>query len=422
MQLLLKNCIVTHPNSRYHGKKVNLFIKDGIIEAIGARAEGSARAKVIDCKGAMVSPGWIDVGTQVGDPGFEHREDIDTASKAAAAGGYTAIACQPNTHPSIHSKSEVLYIKRSTKENLVDFFPIGAVSHNCEGGDITEMYDMKKHGAVAFSDGQNAIQNNGLMQRALLYVKAFDGLIINHPHDKSLAPGGQVHEGKVSTSMGLKGIPSLAEDLMVQRDIYLAEYTDSRIHIANISSKRSVELIKQAKSKGIKITASVAAMNLIYQDTAIENFDVNFKVLPPLRESDDTKALVKGVKDGTIDFVSSNHVPIEWENKDREFFFSEHGAVMLGTTYALLNSHLSNTLSTEQLVNLLAINPRQILGIDVPEIKEGATANLTVFNPVQQYTYVKSSVHSKSKNTPFENTEFTGRVIGVVNNDQAVFQ
>ncbi|MEL6924996.1 MAG: dihydroorotase, partial [Bacteroidota bacterium] len=377
MQLLLRNCTIVHPDSRYHGKKVNLFIKDGIIEAIGARADAPPRARVIDLQGACVSPGWIDVGTQVGDPGFEHREDITTASAAAAAGGYTAIACQPNTQPVIHSKSEVLYLKRSTRDSLVDFFPIGAVSQNCEGGDITEMYDMQQHGAVAFSDGQNSIQNNGLMQRALQYVKAFDGLIINHPHDKSLAPGGLVHEGLVSTSMGLKGIPSLAEDLMVQRDIYLAEYTDSRLHIANISSRRAVELVRQAKAKGLKVTASVAALNLVYQDTALQNFDVHFKVLPPLRESDDTKALLKGIKDGTIDFISSNHVPIEWENKDREFFYSEPGAIMLGTTYALLNTALADKISSEQLVKLLSIRPRQILDLPVPAIKEGASANLT---------------------------------------------
>ena len=240
----------------------------------------------------------MDVGTQVGDPGFEHREDLRTASKAAAAGGFTAIVPHPNTMPTIHSKSEVNYLKNKTEGDLVDFFPIGAISRDCEGKDITEMYDMHESGAVAFSDGQKTLQNSGLMMRALQYVKAFDGLVMNHPSDKALSQEGQMHEGKVSTSLGMKGIPSIAEELMVQRDLYLAEYTESRLHLFNISSERSVELLKNAKAKGIDVTASVPVLNLIYDETAIAEFDVNYKVLPPLREKSDIKALKRGIKNG----------------------------------------------------------------------------------------------------------------------------
>ena len=421
MQLLIKNCTVIYSGSRHHEKKVSLFIKDGIIEAIGARVEGSARAKVIEGDHLHISPGWLDVGTQVGDPGYEHREDIESASAAAAFGGYTGIACYPNTQPAIQSKSEVLYLKKNTANNLVDFYPIGAISPGCEGKDLTEMQDMHKHGAVAFSDGLRAIQNSGLMLRALQYVKAFDGLILNHPHNKDLAPDGQIHEGLISTSLGLKGIPSLAEELMVQRDIYLSEYTNSRVHLTNLSSKRAVELVRQAKNKGLKVTASVAAQNLVFQDKAVSNFDVNYKVLPPLRESEDTKALVKGVKDGTIDFINSNHIPQEEENKDREFFYAKFGAIMLETTFALINTKLKDTVALHQLINQLSIHPRRILGLPVPEIKDGAKANLTIFDPTLKWVYTKDHIYSKSKNTPFLDKEFTGKVIGVINKGQSQF-
>jgi len=416
--LLIKNVTILDPRSKHHGKKRDIHIRNGKIESIKAKLD-IPKVKVLDGTGAMVSIGWLDVGVQTGDPGFEHREDLRTVAAAAAAGGYTGIACWPNTSPSIHSKSEVLYLKNSARNNLVDLFPIGAVSQNCEGIDITEMYDMYHAGAVAFSDGKKAIQNSGLMMRALQYVKAFDGTVMNHPHNSDIAGNGQMHEGKNSTSLGMKGIPRLAEELMVQRDIYLVEYTDSKLHLSNISSETSEALVAAAKQKKLNITSSVSILNLIFSDEKLMDFDTQFKVIPPLREASDIKALRKGLKNGTIDIITSNHRPVEEEGKNLEFFNADFGALGLQTTYSLYNTHLTKVIGVEDFLEKVAIRPRQLLNIDLPEIEEGAEANLTIFDPSHEWTFTKKNILSKSKNSPMIGMELKGKVLGVVNNGKS---
>jgi dihydroorotase len=416
--LLIKNVTILDSRSKHHSKKRDLLIRNGKIESIKSKID-SPKAKVLDGSGAMVSIGWLDVGVQTGDPGFEHREDLRTVSAAAAAGGYTGIACWPNTSPTIHSKSEVLYLKNTAKNNLVDLFPIGAVSQNCKGVDITEMYDMHHAGAVAFSDGKKAIQNSGLMMRALQYVKAFEGTIINHPHNADIAGNGQMHEGKNSTSLGMKGIPRLAEELMVQRDIYLVEYTDSKLHFSNISSDTSEALIAAAKQKKLKVTSSVSILNLIFSDEKLTDFDTQFKVVPPLREARDIKALQKGLKNGTIDIITSNHRPVEEEGKNLEFFNADFGALGLQTTYSLYNTHLSKVIDAESFVEKVAIQPRQLLNIDLPVIEEGAEANLTIFDQNHEWTFSKKDLLSKSTNSPGIGMEWEGKVLGVVNNGKS---
>lgn len=413
--LLIKGATIQAPGSALHGKKRDILVRKGKIESIRVKID-EPKVKTLDAKGAFVSPGWIDIGVQVGDPGFEHREDLESVSRAAAAGGFTAIATQPNTDPAVHSKSEVTYLKRQGQGNLVDIYPLGAVSENCAGKDITEIYDMQRAGAIAFTDGYKAIQDGGLMMRALQYVKAIDGIIVNPVFDESIAGKGQIHEGQMSTSLGMKGIPVLAEELMLQRDIYLLEYTESRLHTANISAAGSVRLIQEAKKRGAQITASVAAMNLVLTDDVLATFDTNYKVLPPLREPEDVKALIKGLKNGTIDFISSNHVPWEGECKNLEFPYAKFGAIGLESLFSLINTHLKDQLSLTELVQVLAYRPRNIFGLKVPEIKEGETANLTIFNTDEEWTFTKSSIYSKSINTPFIDQSFTGRVLGVVNN------
>jgi dihydroorotase len=357
----------------------------------------------------------MDIGTQVGDPGFEHREDLQSATEAAIAGGYTMLAVLPNTTPAVHNKSAVNYILKNTTNSAVEFFPIGAVSENCEGKDITEIYDMHHAGAVAFSDGQHTIQDGGLMMRALQYVKAFDGLVLNHPSDAFIAGNGQVHEGIVSTSLGMKGLPSIAEELMVQRDLYLVEYTQSRLHVLNISSARSVELIKQAKAKNLAVSASVPALNLIFDASAVEQFEVNYKVLPPLRGKEDIRALRRALKSGTIDVITSNHTPLDTEAKDLEFPYADFGVIGLETTFALLNTHLvDGTFSLEELITILAKHPRKVLNLEMPKIAEGHAANLTIFDPYAKWTYLRKDIKSKSANTPFIGTTFRGKVLGLV--------
>ena len=392
----------------------DILIEQGSIQAIADNIEQKS-AKVIEGQGLHVSIGWLDIGVQHGDPGFEHIEDVESLSKAAARGGYTALACYPNTQPRVHSKSEILYIKNNTKHLPVNFYPIGAISKKCAGQDITEMYDMSKAGAVAFSDGSQSVQNSGLMLRALQYVKAFDGLIINHPHDATIAPEGQLHEGIVSTSLGMQGLPHIAEELAVQRDIHLTEYAQSRIHIANISTAKSVDLIRRAKAKGVAITASVAALNLAFSQRELYDFNVNFKVKPPLREQTDIDALWEGLQDGTIDIISSNHVPVEEEHKKLEFPYADFGAIGLETTFPLVNTYLNNRLSLEQFVQKISITPRKLLHLPTLSIKEGAMARLTIFNPTTSWIFEKKDIQSKSKNSPLIGQTFKGKVLGIIN-------
>ncbi|MCF8246720.1 MAG: dihydroorotase [Saprospiraceae bacterium] len=414
MQLLIKNATLVLPDSKHDGTVADISIVEGKIQEVG-KGLTLAGATVFDANGACVSPGWLDIGTLVGDPGFEHREDFASVEKAAKAGGYTAIACLPNTAPAIHSKSEVQYVRSRSEASLVDFLPIGAVSHDCGGKDITEMYDMQAAGAVAFSDGKKSVQDSGLMLRALQYVKPFGGAVLNHPHDRTMAPSGQLHEGVMSTSLGMKGIPALAEELMLRRDIYLAEYTGSHLHALNISTAGSVEMVRDAKARGLQVTASVAAMNLVCDDHLLSEFDPNFKVMPPIRELADMEALRAGLADGTIDCITSNHTPLDPETKNLEFPFADFGAIGLETAFGLSWMHLSDSLTVSQLVERLAILPRSVLGLPVAKLGPGIAANLTIFDPSIEWSFSKKDIFSKSKNTPFVGWRLKGKVLGVVN-------
>ena len=415
--LLIRKAVLTDPRHPDTGKSFDMLIRNGVIARIAPNLDPVADAQVLEADHALVSPGWMDLGVQTGDPGYEHREDLLSATNAAAAGGFTAIACFPNTNPAIHSKSQVHYLKEAPKNKLVDCFAIGAVSQDCEGKDITEMHDMRAAGAVAFSDGKKPVQHNGLMLRALQYVNAFEGVVMNQPLDNGLAGGGQMHEGIVSTSLGLRGISSTAEELMVQRDLFLAEYTGSRLHLTNLSTARSVEMVRQAKQRGLKVSASVAVMNLIFEDNVLGDFDSNFKVMPPLRSRHDRDALLEGLLDGTIDAISANHVPLDEESKKLEFPYAGFGAIGLQTAYAALNTHLGERLSANLWVEKIAIRPRLILGLDVPALEEGAVANLTVFDPRKAWTFTESANRSKSKNTPFLGAALQGKVLATVNRE-----
>lgn len=417
MNVLIRKATIIDKNSSYNGQKVDLLIENGQISKIDADIQADV-SKVIEGAHICVSIGWMDIGTQIGDPGYEHREDLHSASLAAAAGGFTAIACYPNSNPVVDSKSGILYIKQNTNHNLVNFYPIGAISEKCEGKDITEMIDMQRAGAVAFSDGKYPLQDNGLMMRALLYIKSFNGVIINQPQDKTIVHDGQANEGIVSTSLGIRGIPNMAEEIMLQRDIFLANYTQSRLHVANISTAAAVEMVRKAKQDGLQITASVAAMNLAYADTAIHGFDSNYKVLPPLRTEKDIKALKDGLQDGTIDLINSNHTPLEEEAKKLEFTYAEFGIIGLETSFAVANMNLAKCLSLEQLIEKLTIAPRQLLEIEIPIIEEGNRANLTIFDPKHNWVYEEKNIKSKSKNSPFIGQKLKGKVLGVINNEQ----
>ena len=410
--ILIKNAKVMDMQSAFHGKKVDLLIEKGRFKAIGKKVD-APKAQVIEGENLHVSIGWLDIGAQSGEPGFEHREELTTLSKAAAVGGYTGLATFPNTIPTIHSKSEVNFLKNHSA--LVDFFPIGALSRDTKGVDLAELYDMASAGAVAFSDGMHPIASSGLMKRGLEYVKGINGLIINQPFDESLSKNGQLHEGKVSTSLGMKGIPALAEVLMLKRDLDLLTYTESRLHVHNISTAESVKLIKAAKAKGLQVTASVPIMNLIYTHEALSGFEPNYKVLPPLREAADVKALIKGIQEGTIDIINSNHTPLEEEAKKLEFLHADFGLIGLETTFALLMTHLKDKIGLEKIIEILAYNSRKILQIPLPKIEEKAIANLSIFQPDKKWIFTTKAIYSKSKNTPLIGQELRGKVLGTIN-------
>lgn len=416
MQLLIKNVRIN--DGLTEQKPVDILIKDGIIA--GVDPDLTADAEVWDTGGACVSPGWFDIGVQVCDPGHEHREDIQSALNAAAAGGFTGIACFANTSPAIHSKSEVLYVRNKAQlcNSPVELHPVGAVSQNCDGKDLAELIDMHHAGAVAFADGYRAVQDAGLLLRALQYAHAFDGLIMNRPHHKTVAAGGQMHEGIMSTSLGLRGIPALAEELMVQRDISLLEYSGGRLHIHLISTAKSAEMIRNARSRGLAVTCSVAAANLCFSDEMMADFDSNWKVMPPLRAGSDVEALRDAVLDGTIDLICSNHTPWHEEAKNLEFPYAEFGMTGLETAFSLCLAH--SDIPVELLIRKFALAPRNILGLPVPAIKKGEKANLTVFDP--EVTWKYSHTESRSANSPFFGMEMKGKVLGIVNQNRTFRQ
>src|SRR5665213_1195893 len=301
MNLLIKSATIIDPNSPFDQKIADILIEKGHI--INVAAEIEADAEVIDAEGKYISPGFFDLNCNIGELGLETKEDLYTGAKAAAAGGFTGIALMPNTIPPVHSKAEIEYLMNRAKKNLIDVYPLGAISHKREGKDMAEMYDMFLSGAKAFTDGNRPVQDAGLMERALLYTKGFKALVFSYPEDTAIAGKAKVNEGEVSTFLGMKGIPSLAEELMIARDLYLAEYTGSKIHFSTVSTTRSVELIRAAKRKGLEVTCDVAAHHLVLTDEALIGFDSLYKVKPPLRTQDDVDALIKGLIDGTIDAI-----------------------------------------------------------------------------------------------------------------------
>jgi dihydroorotase len=413
MNLLLKSATIIDPNSPFNQKIADILIEKGIITRIAADIE--ADAEVFEAEDLYVSPGFFDLNCNIGEPGLETKEDLYTGTKAAASGGFTGIALMPNTIPPVHSKAEIEYILNRSKKNLVDVYPLGTISHKREGKDLAEMYDMYLSGAKAFSDGNRPVQDAGLMERALLYAQGFDALVFSYPEDTAIAGKAKVNEGEISTLLGMKGIPSLAEELMIARDLYLAEYTGSSIHFSTISTNRSVELIREAKRKGLEVTCDVAVHHLVLTDEALLGFDSLYKVKPPLRTQDDVEALLKGLYDGTIDAIVSQHTPHEVEFKNVEFEVAEFGMIGLQTAFSLT---IKAGLDIDLIVQKLAISPREILGIDIPVIAEGKEANLVLLDIGAEWEYSRKNNRSKSYNSPFIGQNLKGKVLLTCNNHQ----
>ena len=414
MEILIRSALIVDTGSAFNNQVKDILISNGKIKKIGSRLQNTTKAKEIKEDNLHVSIGWFDLNTFLGDPGYEQKETIETGCKAAAAGGFTHICCMPNTLPVIQTKAQVEYVLGKSANQLVSVHPLGALTHNTDGADLADMYDLHMAGAIAFTDGLKPSAPAGVVERALLYVKAFDGLIMVHSEDKSISKNGVMHEGIVSTKLGLPGAPALAEEIAVNRDLFVLEYTGSKLHLLNVSLKKSVDLIRAAKKKKLQLTASVNAYNLLLDNTAVGDYNTNCKVNPPLRLKEDIAALIKGINDGTIDSISSAHQPQDEDCKKLEFDKADFGMIGLETCFAVVNTALREETKIGKIVELLAHNPRKILGLQVPKIEVGADADLTIFNPTKKWVFTEKDIQSRSKNTPFTGTEFTGKVTGVV--------
>ena len=414
MKILIKQATIIHHSGKEASKK-DILIENGRISKM-AKSITAERVKTVEGKNLHVSSGWLDIGAQPGQPGYEYRETFQSLSNAARAGGYTALATFPRNSPPIQSRIEVEYILQLNKMLPIQIYPIGAISQGLEGKDLTEMMDMIHAGAVAFSDGRKNPVESGLLARALEYVLPFNKVIIDFPLDRSFTIEGQMHEGKVSASLGLTGIPSVAEEIVVQRDIQLVAYTGSRLHFHGISSADSLSHLQKARSEKLAVTSDVPAMHLYLEDKDVADFDSHKKVLPPLRQSRDRKALIRALRDNLITHISSIHTPMEVETKDCEFTYASFGSIGLETAFAAANTVLQESMPIEDIIHKFSEGPRSILGFETPLIKEGQEANLTIFDPTLTWTYERTS-HSLSKNDALSGREFTGRVIGTVYKD-----
>lgn len=416
MQLLIKNARIIAPHSPHHGQVKDILIEEGIIRQVGPSISAKT-ATLLAGENVHVSIGWMDVWAHFCDPGQEYKEDLLSGCAAAAAGGFTTVMVVPNTQPALQTKTQIEYVINKTADQLVEVLPIGAVSKNLEGMALAEMYEMKSSGAVAFSDGLRPIQSSGILLKALQYVKSFNGIVIQVPDDQSISRNGLMHEGLYSTRLGMPGRPAIAEEILVQRDIELAHYTDSHIHFTGISTQKSVALIKAAKTAGIKISCSVTPYHLALTDAALEQYDANLKVNPPLRTEADRQALLQAVQEGVIDCFASHHLPQDWDSKRVEFEYAKEGMIGLETAWAVLRTQLA-AVPVELLVNMLTAQPRKLFGRPLPALQEGAMANLTIFDPEAMWTVAATAMRSKSDNSPFIGQVLKGKVLGVVNKKQ----
>ena len=418
MKLLIKQAKIVDPSSPFNGQSADILIDNGIISKIGIALPDKAD-KEIAIEGLHASPGWVDVFANFADPGYEFKETLETGAAAAAAGGYTDVMVIPNTNPTIHNKAGVEYITHKSRSLPVNIHPIGAITKNTEGKDLAEMYDMKSSGAAAFSDGINCVQSAGLLVKALQYVKAFDGILIQLPDDKSINPHGLMNEGIVSTQLGLPGKPAMAEELIVARDIKLARYAGSRLHFTGISTKKSLEYIKRGKESGTAVSCSVTPYHLFFCDEDLTDYNTNLKVNPPLRSKEDRAALQQAILNGTVDSLATHHLPHEYDSKVIEFEYAKFGMIGLETAYGVLATAVPG-ITAARCVELLAVNPRKLFGLNQASIKEGNPATLTLFSPAVKWTVSPENIKSKSSNSPFIGRELTGKVAGIINGDKIV--
>ncbi|MFK7749657.1 MAG: dihydroorotase family protein [Kordia sp.] len=415
MNLIIKSATIIDAASEYHHATNDILIENGAITQIASSIENSNNYDTISLENLHVSQGWFDSSVSLGEPGFEERETIENGLKTAAKSGFTAIAVNPNANPIADTKADIAYLKSQSLGNAVNLFPIGALTKESQSVDLAELFDMKNAGAIAFGDYQKAVANPNLLKIALLYAANFDGLVLSFPQENKVVGKGIVNEGHNSTRLGLKGIPSLAEELHIARDLFLLEYTKGKLHIPTVSSAKSVQLIREAKQKGLNVSCAVAIHNILMTDDALETFDTRYKVLPPLRTENDRIALIEGLKDGTIDMVTSDHNPIDIEHKKVEFDNAMYGTIGLESAFGALQT----IFKTDTTIKLLTTG-KERFGLETTAIAVGQQANLTLFNPEGNYTFTKKHIHSSSQNSAFLGKQLKGTVYGIVHNQQKI--
>ncbi len=413
MNILIKSATIIDSKSDFHNQTHDILIEKGIITKIAKTIKNPKNYKVLKLDNLHISQGWFDSSVCFGEPGYEERESIKNGLQTAAGSGYTAVAVNPNTNPVLDSNSDITFIKNKAKDHAVNLYPIGALTKGSQGKELAELYDMQNAGAVTFNDYKISTSNSNLLKLALQYASGFNGLICSFPHDNCIAGIGVMNEHIMSTSLGLKGIPNLSEELQIARDLFLLEYTKGKLHIPTISTAKSVDLIREAKNNKLNVSCSVAIHNLCLSDELVSEFDTRYKVLPPLRTQSDIKALIKGVKDGTIDMVTSDHNPLDQELKRVEFDHAAYGTIGLESAFGALQS----IFTLKKTIDILT-KGKERFGVQTNPINIGNKLNITLFNPILNYTFSINDVLSKSKNSIFENQKLKGKVYGIVANNK----
>jgi len=416
MNILLKNTTIIDQNSSFHKQKKDVLIENGNISKIAGNISPPAKCKVVEKENLHISTGWFDTSVCFGEPGFEERETIDHGLTVAAKSGLTAVAVNPNTHPKIDSKAGVEFMIYKQQKHATQLYPIANLTQSNSSNEMAELFDMQQSGAIAFGNYNESIENENLLKVALQYAQSFNGLILSFPQNENISKHGMVNESENTVKLGLKGIPTMAEAIQIERDLSILEYAGGKLHIPTISTEKSVQLIKEAKKKGLDITCSVAAHHLVLTDSALHDFDTRFKITPPLRTKKDVAALIKGVKDGTIDMITSDHNPINIENKKVAFNSADCGTIGLESLFGAVQ----NVVGLENFVTCLTTNPRKRFGIQTFRIEKDAAANITLFNPNENYTFAQSHILSTSKNAAFLNHEMRGKVIGIHANNKLI--
>lgn len=420
MDILIKNGYLIDPKGKKEGR-FDILVSKGKVEKISKKINKKVK-NIIDAKGKLIFPGLIDIHCHLREPGREDEETILSGSKSAVSGGFTTICCMPNTNPPLDNKVSIRFVYDRGREAFCEVLPIGAITVKREGKLLAPYGEMVKEGAVAFSDDGNCVMDSLVMRRALEYTKLYGKPVISHSEDENLKKNGFMNEGPLSTKMGLRGIPKEAEEIMVARDVFLSNLTGGRLHIAHITTSNAVKLVKEAKRRNKKITCEAAIHHLILTEEAVSGYNPNAKVSPPLRTEKDRKALIAGLKDGTIDCIVTDHAPHSEEEKEMGFEMAPFGMIGFETALSLSMKLLDEGLSLKEIISKFTEGPSRVLGIDRGEIKEGERADIVIFDPDYEWVYKKEEIKSKSKNSPFINWKLKGKVIWTICSGKIVYQ